>query len=149
MIPPMALTSPATVAEFLSDGWFDALAAALSGLRPATSALGAPAPGLALGQIVTGVPDDAGVSGLKNGEVRYTIVLGQDSPASLVRDSVESAEVTIVTDWSTAQAIASGSSSVSDMLSAGKLKLRGDTGALVAAGDLLAMVAPLIAGALA
>ena len=60
MIPPMALTSPATVAEFLSDGWFDALAAALSGLRPATSALGAPAPGLALGQIVTGVPDDAG-----------------------------------------------------------------------------------------
>jgi hypothetical protein len=145
----MALTSPATVAEFLSDGWFDALAAALSGLRPATSALGAPAPGLALGQIVTGVPDDAGVSGLKNGEVRYTIVLGQDSPASLLRDSVESAEVTIVTDWSTAQAIASGSSSVSDMLSAGKLKLRGDTSALVAAGDLLAMVAPLIAGALA
>ena len=66
-----------------------------------------------------------------------------------MRGSTERAEVTLVADWSTAEAVASGTASVPDMLSAGRIKLRGDTRALVSAGDFLAAIAPLVATALA
>ena len=148
--------NPALVPEFLSEKWFEALATALSTLPvtpgPApviTGSAHAPANALALGQIVTSVPDDAGAAGVHNGEVRYTIVLGQEGSASLVRDSTERADVTIVEDWPTAQAIVSGTSSLPDLLAAGKIKLRGDSNALVSAADLLSRVAPLIVAALA
>jgi hypothetical protein len=136
------------VAEFLGEAWFEALAAALGGLSTADTRA-AVAGGLALGQIVTGVPDKAGAAGVQDGEVRYTLVLRPDGPASLVRGSTEPAEVTLVADWSTAEAIASGKASVPEMLSAGRIKLRGDTRALVSAGDFLAAIAPLVATALA
>jgi hypothetical protein len=42
---------------------------------------------------------------VENGEVRFTIVLQQNGSASLVRDSTEPADVILVEDWSTADAI--------------------------------------------
>jgi hypothetical protein len=65
-----------------------------------------------------------------------------------VPDSTETADVTLVEDFSTAKAIASESASLPDLLGAGKIKLRGDARALVAAGDLLARLAPLVTAAL-
>jgi len=134
------------VSEFLSEAWFETLAAALKSLHANASATGGS--GLALGQIVTEVPVQTALAGVQDGEVRYTIVLRQDGSASLVRGSTEEADVVLVENWSTAEAVASGTSSVSDMLSAGRIKLRGDTRALVAAGDLIADIAPVILEAL-
>ena len=94
--------SPVTVPDFLSEGWFAAFAAALKKLPAEQVAADAPAGGLALGQIVTGVPDEAGAARTQNDEVRYTIVLRQDGSASLVRNSIEPADVILVEDWSTA-----------------------------------------------
>jgi len=136
------------VPEFLSETWFEALAAALKKLPPEDLLADMPAGGLALGQIVTGVPAVAGATAAQDGEVRYTIVLRKDGSASLVSGSVEPADVVLVEDWSTANAIVAGTSSLPDLLTAGKIKLRGDSNALVSAGDLLATVAPLLATAL-
>ena len=132
--------------EFLSEAWFDALATALEGLHARASATDHP--GLALGQIVTEVPQgNAGLT-TQGGEVHFTIVLRPDGSASLVRDSTAEANVILVEDWLTAEAVASGMSSVSDMLSAGKIKMRGDSRALMAAGDMLATIAPVVLEAL-
>jgi len=136
-----------TVPEFLSEEWFEAFAAALASL-PVTSGAGDGSEGLCLGQVVTAVPEKARAAGVHDGEVRYTIVLGRNGSASLLVGSTESAEVTLLEDWSTAEAIASGSASLPDLLGAGRVKLRGDPRALVAAGDLLARLAPLISAAL-
>ena len=141
--------------EFLSEAWFEAFAAALKGLPVSAVAADAAVAadtatgGLALGQIITGVPEEAGAAGVQAGELRYTVVLRQDGSASLVRDSTEPANVILVEDWSTAEAIVSGRSSLPDLLTAGKIKLRGDSRALVSAGDILTRVAPLLAAALA
>jgi hypothetical protein len=85
---------------------------------------------------------------VQNGEVRYTILLREDGSASLVLRPTQPADVTLVEDWYTAKAIVSGTASLPDLLGAGKIKLRGDSNALVSAGDLLARVAPLLAAAL-
>jgi len=137
------------VPEFLSQAWFETLAAALSGVRTdsrSLDALDAPADGLRVGQIVTGVPDSAAF-GAVGGEVRYTVVLSPGGSGAVVYGSTDSAQVTIIEDYPTAAGIASGVCSVSDMLSAGKVKLRGDTRALLAAADFLAVVARLLAQA--
>ena len=132
--------------EFLTEAWFGALAAVLESL-PATASP-AEGTGLALGQIVTGVPEGSAVTASEDGEVRYTIVLRGDGAGSLVRGSTAGADVVLVEDYPTAAAVASGTSSVSEMLSAGKIKLSGDVRALLAAGDMLAAIAPAIHGAL-
>jgi hypothetical protein len=137
-----------TVPDFLSEGWFEAFSAALKRLPAEEAAADGLADGLALGQIITEVPGDAGAAGVENGEVHFTIVLQQNGSASLVRDSTEPADVILVEDWSTADAIVSGTASLADLLTAGRIKLRGDSNALVSAGDLLARVAPLLASAL-
>lgn len=130
------------VAEFLSEVWFESLGEALAqladGLQEEHEG------GLAIGQIVTGVPGALGAAGALGGEVRYTIIFDAGS-ASLVRNSTARAQVVLVADWDTAEAIASGRSSVPEMLNAGKLKLRGEARALVAAGDFLARIGPLLA----
>jgi hypothetical protein len=133
------------VPDFLSEAWFEVLAEALGRLDADVTAMGGVA--IALGQIVTEVPAQAAV-GAQGGEVSYTVVLRSDGSASLVRGSTAEADVVLVEDFATAQAVATGSSSVSDMLSAGRIKLRGDTRALVAAGDLLTTIAPLVLQAL-
>ncbi len=140
------------MAEFLTEAWFDALGAALASLPADEPAAGrAPAPpgsGLAVGQVVTGVPEQAGAAGARDGEVRYTIVLHFDGTASLVRGSTEEADVTLVEDWRTAESVASGAASVPEMLNTGRIKLRGDGRVLLEAGDLLATMAPLVLAAL-
>jgi hypothetical protein len=131
------------VPEYLSQAWFEALATALDRLH--LSGAEVPSDGLAIGQLVTGVPETADAVGVDNGEVRYTIVVGESGSTTLIRGSVELASVVIVADWPSAFAISSGASSVSEMLSAGKIKLRGDARALVAAADLLATLARVVA----
>jgi len=136
------------VTGLFSEAWFDALEASLGSLgslgplpadEPAGAASGlGPALGLALGQIVTGVPDV--------GEVRYLINLAGNGPGSLVRGSVGGADVTLVEDWETAEAIASGEASVPDLLTNGRIKIRGDARRLVDAAPLLARVTPLLGG---
>ncbi|MGA3353467.1 MAG: hypothetical protein ABSD85_09825 [Acidimicrobiales bacterium] len=135
--------------EFLGEAWFEALAAALGSLTTTAGATRSLAGGLAVGQIVTGVPAETGTGGVDKGEVRYTIVLSGDGSASLVRDSTDDAQVIILEDWPTARAIASGASSVTEMLNAGRIKVRGNARALVAAADFLAGIAPVIAATLA
>ena len=110
--------------EFLGEAWFLALAAALESLPATTSVPAVLEGGLCIGQIVTEVPESSGAARLDEDEVRYTIVLSENGSAALVRDSTEPAQVIIVEDWLTARAIASGASSVSEMLNAGRVKVR-------------------------
>lgn len=125
------------VTDLFGDAWFETLATALARLAPGASP-GDSAPGLALGQIVRGGPA---------GEVRYTIVLEPDGSASLVRGSVEAAAVTLVEEWSTAQLLATGATTVPEQLNLGRIRVLGDPRALVAASELLAKVAPALAEA--
>jgi hypothetical protein len=104
------------VAELLSSEWFTRFAALLAKLAPAAGA-----PPLALGQVVTGTPA---------GTVSYTILVGEGG-ASLVVGSTEEAAVTLVEDFSTAQAIAAGTP-VSALLEAGRITVCGDANALIA-----------------
>lgn len=129
------------MAEFLSDAWFGALETALAAVGGISSAGESRA--IAVGQIVTEVP--AGLSATGEGEVRYTLALATDGSASLVRGSTAQADVVLVEDWATAEAVASGRASVGDMLGAGRIKLRGDTRSLIAAGELLTRVAAVFA----
>ena len=119
------------VAEFLSEAWFEALAAALAATGGTVDA--AAGGTVAVGQIVTGVPG--------TGEVRYTVTLAPDGSGSLLRGSTAGADIVLVEDWTTAEAVASGHSTIGEMLGAGRIKLQGDTRALVGAGDLLTRVA--------
>ncbi len=144
---PGHLLNPLPVPELFTQGWFDALAAALDELPISADAIEASV-GLSVGQIVTGVPGDSDAVGLQDGEVRYTIVLRDDASASLVLGSTEPANVVLVEDWSTACAIASGETPIGDLLTAGRIKVRGDSRELVTAGDLLTRGAPFIAEAL-
>ncbi|MGD0219158.1 MAG: hypothetical protein ABSC73_01645 [Acidimicrobiales bacterium] len=104
------------MAELLSDEWFRRFAEAIASLAPAAGE-----PPLALGVVVTGTPA---------GTVSYTILIG-DGGASLVVGSTDEAAVTLVEDFSTAQAIAAGTP-VSALLEAGRITLRGDAKALIA-----------------
>jgi hypothetical protein len=104
-----------------------------------------PEAGLALGQIVTELTDADSPTGVGRPEIRYTIVLKPDRSLSLVRSSIEPADVVLVEDWPTAEAIVSGSPPLADLLAAGRIKLRGSARALIAAGELLAKIAPLLA----
>ena len=98
---------------------------------------------------MTGVPEEAGAAGVHDGEVRYTIVLRpRRVRPRWCAARPQAADVILVEDWSTAEAIASGAASVPEMLNAGRIKLRGDARALLAAGDLLATMAPLVLAAL-
>ena len=133
--------------EFLTEEWFETLVAALASLPANNGPDDAPKSSLRVGQIVTGVPVSARASDVVDSEVRYTVELSPDGSASVVRGSTEDADVTIVEDFDTARAIATNASSVPDMLNAGRIKLRGDTQALLAAADLLAAVVPLLSEA--
>lgn len=115
--------------EVLTREWLDALRAHLASLDPVDSP-----ERLALGQLVTGAP---------GGEVAYTLLVGGGERAEL-RDGLDAATVTVVATYEAARAIATGSSA-SELLSAGRLKVRGDAGALLRAQDLLAAIGPALA----
>ncbi|HUY30130.1 MAG TPA: hypothetical protein VMV02_03965 [Acidimicrobiales bacterium] len=116
------------MADVFSNEWLDALGVHLAELGP----LDSPAP-LALGQIVTGAP---------GGDVEYTIVVGGGRRGEVHR-GLDGAAVTIVESYETALAIVSGTPAA-DLLAAGRLKVRGDAGALLGAQDLLAALAPAL-----
>ncbi len=142
--------APETAVAFLSSAWFDALAAALAG-APASD--GAP---FALGQLVTDVPDGAGVEGedasaggeggAAAGEVAYTIRLGGGRAASLERGSVARADAVVVTEYADARALAAGEASASSLIASGRIKIRGDAARLVEVAEALQQAAEAIGG---
>ncbi|MGD1011659.1 MAG: SCP2 sterol-binding domain-containing protein [Acidimicrobiales bacterium] len=134
--------------EFLSEEWFAALASALERLGRADSPAERPTVGLALGQVITGVPEGSGAVSAPSGEIRYTILLREDGSAALSRSSTEPADVTLIEDFATGEALMSGRSQVTSLLAAGRIKMRGDSRALLAAEALLRRAAPLIAASL-
>lgn len=103
--------------ELLSAAWFARFSAELS---RAGSASGEPP--LALGQVVTGTP---------HGTIDYTILL-DDEGAELIVGSTARAVVTLVEDWETAQRIVAGTP-LAELLAAGRITLRGNANALLAA----------------
>jgi hypothetical protein len=113
--------------DFLGDAWFDQLEATISSLTVGER----DEPGLALGQVINGTP---------YGSVNYTIYLGSGRAGSIERDSVAGARVTLVEDYESALGIVSGAS-VTDLLSTGKIKIRGDVNALLSAASELATLA--------
>ena len=118
------------MATFLSRAWIDGLAAALGSAAPVAGDR------LLLGQIVTGAP---------SGEVRYTLAVGGGEPPEVVEGTTEGATVTLVADYATARAIASGTPAA-ELLSQGRVKVRGDANALIAAEEQLAVIGGALAG---
>ncbi len=119
---------------FLSTAWFDALGERLRidpGLFEGDR--------FALGQVVTELAAAPGR------ELAYTLAIGADRPPHLELGSVATADVVLVADFSTAQAIASGSPP-GPLLAQGKVKVRGDATALIAAQDRLAAIGRALAG---
>jgi len=110
-----------------------------------------PEGGLRLGQVITGVPsaadsDDppaAGGSGPR--EIEYVIVFRSDGAVLLERGRGPHADVTLVTSFETAAAIARGEVAVGEMLSVGGLKVRGGVRRLVGSTALLAAVMEALA----
>jgi len=143
------------VLRFLSEEWLRALESALRAAAPPEGSAGeegrtggAPGARLLLGQLVTG----AGTAGVPAGaalvddEVRYTIALGGGEPPEVVTGSVSGADVTLVTDYGTAVALASGRESVAALLGTGRIKVRGNANALIAAQQALAGLGSALAG---
>lgn len=139
------------MARFLSAEWLDELGAVVAAM-PVREPDGPPAgASLALGQLVTGMPE---------GDVSYTIFLGTarpagagarpDSPAGAgrtrVERGVEAAEVVLVESYETASALAAGELSASDALSAGRIKVRGHAGRLVESEELVTALGKALAG---
>ncbi|MDA8292404.1 MAG: hypothetical protein M0Z33_12115 [Actinomycetota bacterium] len=116
------------MAEAFTEQWIEELRARLARLPPHDH----PAR-LALGQLVTGAP---------GGDVSYTILVGGGEPAEL-RRGLDDASVTLVETYETARALASGTPA-STLLSEGRLKVRGDSGVLLAAQELLCALAPAL-----
>lgn len=112
----------------LSDAWFAELTTRLAAVRLEEAS----AP-FALGQLVLGGP---------NGDVGYTIVCASGD-ATVVRD-LTAADVTLVEDYATASALASGTP-VAELLLAGRIKVRGDLSLLLAADGVLAALASALA----
>ena len=118
---------------FLSDGWLDGLESAL---RVAASERGDGDTALVtIGQIVTGAP---------GGDVAYAVTVGGGGVPIVEHGSVETASVTLVTDYETARAIAAGTDTAAAALGEGRLKVRGDANALLGAQDALATLAPAL-----
>lgn len=118
------------MAQFLSADWFAELEMALRAAGPLASSTR-----LLLGQIVTGAP---------SGEVSFTVALGGGEHGEVL-PGVAGASVVLVEDYTTAVAIAGGAPA-SEALAAGRVKVRGDAAALLAAEELLSAVGPSLAG---
>lgn len=106
---------------FLSTEWFDDLTLVLGSIIVGTESQ----PALLLGQVVTGGP---------TGTVEYTAVLGGGRPGEVILDTVKDASVTLVEDYESARSIVDGAP-VAHLLSSGRIKVRGDLNALLAASD--------------
>lgn len=113
--------------DLFSEGWFANLESAISAITVGQK----DESGLALGQVIHDTPA---------GTVSYTICLGAGEPGRLVRDAVDGAQVTLVEDFESAQAIHEGAS-VAELLALGKIKVRGDANALLRSTEELAALA--------
>ena len=111
--------------RFLSAEWFDLVR------REQPRLPGQPA--LTLQQVVTGTPD---------GEVRYLVHIA-DGGARIEPGSAPAPDMTFTSDYRTATAIARGQLSVQAALSAGRIRVGGDTGRLAANQPLVAGVDPV------
>jgi alkyl sulfatase BDS1-like metallo-beta-lactamase superfamily hydrolase len=114
------------MARFLSAAWFQQVQRE----QPAGPA-GRPA--LTLQQVVTGTPD---------GEVRYQVVVA-DGRATVRPGSSPTPDMTFTSDYATATAIARGRLSVQAALSAGRIRVGGDTARLAEHQPLLGNLDPL------
>ncbi|MGH9293427.1 MAG: hypothetical protein ACRDZ6_11760 [Acidimicrobiales bacterium] len=150
--------------EFLSDSWFEALDRAV---KEGSSSAGISEPcagrSLRLGQVVTGVtrpgpglqaPTAEGsasaaptAQGSASTEIVYLVRLGGEAPG-VTKGSVEGAEVTLVTVYGDAAALASGAISAGDLLEQGRIKIRGDARRLGEESELLAAVGAASAAAM-
>jgi hypothetical protein len=115
--------------EFLSPAWLEALGDAIAGSLP-----GDVESSIALGQVVTGVESADG------GEVRYTLLIGPGSRATVVAGSTEEAEVVLSIAYASARALARGESSAASLLDQGRVKISGDARRLVDASELFGLV---------
>ncbi len=111
-----------------SDAWFTQLSDALSKVEP-----DADWPRLDLGIAIDDAP---------GGPIRYTFHVGPDG-AALEVGSVDSAVVTLVESFGTASAIDEGRA-VSELLAEGRITVRGDATALVAAQRPLATISTIL-----
>ena len=93
------------MARFLSPEWF----AEAAGSDPGPALL-------TIRQVVTGGPD---------GEVRYTVRIGQAGVA-IERDEPHDADVTFTETWETAEAIARGELAPQQAFADGRLRVAGD-----------------------
>ena len=92
-------------------------------------------PRLALGQIVTGTPE---------GTTSYTISFGAGKPVT-VEPGTDQAQVSFIEDYESALRLAEGVPA-GELLSLGKIKLRGDVNALLAAAEQLSELADVLSG---
>lgn len=94
------------------------------------------------------VPDDAAivvaheVTGTPDGDVRFRFAAG-DGRLSLTWDTTEGADITLLQDYATAVAVARGELPAQQAVAEGRLKLRGDVGALVRNGPAMAALGDL------
>jgi putative sterol carrier protein len=94
------------------------------------------------------VPDDAAivvaheVTGTPDGDVRFRFAAGSGR-LSLTWDATDGADITLLEDYATAVAIARGELPAQQAVAEGRLKLRGDVGALVRNGPAMAALGDL------
>ena len=114
--------------RFLSPEWLERMASATSAAAPGVD--------LALHQRVTGGPD---------GDVEYTLRL-RGGAVSFEPGPAPDADVELVSDYDTAAAISQGRLSPAAAFAAGRLRVTGPVGRLVANQDVFADLGRLLAG---
>lgn len=115
------------MATFLSDDWFHDLESAINSVVVGEEN----DKGLALGQIINDTPE---------GSICYTLIVGGGREGQLVQGSIERADVALVEDFASAEAIVGGAP-VAELLAQGKIKIRGDLNALLCSGTELQAIA--------
>lgn len=94
------------------------------------------------------VPDDAAivvaheVTGTPEGDVRFRFAAA-DGRLSFTWDTTDGADITLLEDYATAVAVARGELPAQQAVAEGRLKLRGDVGALVRNGPAMAALGDL------
>jgi hypothetical protein len=116
------------VANYLSEEWFEQVGAAAD-----EAAAGLAEAKLVLQHTVLGAPA---------GEVCYHLRLAPEG-AEIVRGAASHPDVTFSEDYETAAAVASGVLSAPAALIAGRIRIGGDMGALIAHPDILAVTDPV------
>lgn len=115
--------------RFLSPEWLESMRAA--------TATAAPGAAVRIRQRVTGGPD---------GDVEYTVVVGDSGARFEPGPGGGPADVELTTDYDTAAAISQGRLSPASAFAAGRLRMGGAVGSLVAHQEAFAGMGRLLAG---